>query len=315
MIQYENAAVGEVFLLPKTVLAHLADASREELAVLLYLFGNGGAIEEAETARALKLSPAQTENALCFWRGTGILTRSGTRQNEKAAEPSADESGTVRVISETPYSKRSPVISSGELADAIEQNEDVRSLLNFASQKIGKILTPAEQTKLFALYDVLGMPFDLIMGVIEYCCCEDHKSVNYIERTAAKMFEEDGITNFAAFEEYIGRKEEQKTYAAKVRSIIGCGERAFTPTENKVLEKWQKENIPHELISAAYERTIRAIAKPSLSYMAKIVDSWAAQGIKTVRQLEENKPFFPEKKDSLGADFRLEDFVEKPPTA
>ena len=320
MNQYENPSVGEVFLMPKAVTKHLCGASKSELCVLLYLFAQGGALDKKAAARALSLSETEVENALSFWRGAGIVTRKENKRKESEREEiekeptKTDASDSVAIVSETPFSRRTAVISTSELADAIEQNEDVRSLLSFASQKIGKILTPAEQTKIFALSDVLGMPFDLIMGVIEYCCSEDHKTVNYIERTAARMFEEDGITTFGAFEEYLSRKEKQKRYGREVRKIIGCGERAFTPSEEKILAKWEAEAVPNELLSAAYERTIKAIAKPSLAYMAKILERWKTQGIKTPKDLEDNRPFFSEKPAKIGkTEFRLEDFAEKPP--
>lgn len=314
MIQYENPSVDGVFLMPKAVIKHLSAASKQELSVLLYLFASGGVSEEKAAEEALSLSDTEIKNALAFWRGAGILLPKEQNGAKKTLPQGKKDGDTVSVVSETPYSRRTAVISAGELADAIEKSEDVRSLLNFAAQKIGKILTPSEQTKLYALSDVLGMPVDLIMGIIEYCCSEDHKSVNYIERTASRMFEEDGVTTYGAFEEYISRKEKQKEYRAGVRKIIGCGERAFTPAENKVLSKWESAQVPKELLSAAYERTIRAISKPSLSYMGKIIENWQNHGIKTVQDLEDNRPYLAEKPAKLGeTEFRLEDFAEKPP--
>lgn len=308
MIQYENPALSGVFLVPRQVEEHLAAASGEELKVLLYVCAAGGMLDSLKKAsETLRLSETQVEAALAFWRGTGIFMPASRRTDKESPKPR------VTAVSETPLSQRTPVYTAGELADAIESNEDVRSLLNFAAQKLGKILTPGEQTKLYALVDCLGLPCDLVMGVIEYCVSCDKKSVSYIERTAARMYEEDGIHTYAAFEEYISRKHREDTLAGTVRTIIGAGNRAFTKSEREIVAKWSRDGVAEELISAAYERTIGSIAKPSLSYMSKIIDNWSGQGIHSVKDLEDQKPFAGEE-TSEGA-FRLEDYTEKPAEA
>lgn len=327
---YENAATSGVFLVPSDVKKHLPTASAAELKVLLYLFSQNGKIDPERAAKELQLSQNDVDMALSFWRGAGLLRESGTEnekkngnesaknengnKNEKTTEP-PQKPRTVTVVSDTPYASRVPQYSPSELADAIENNEDVRSMLRFVSQQIGKLLTPAEQTKLFALFDTLGMPCDLIMGIVTYCVENEHKSVSYIERTAARMFEEDGITTYAAFEHFIEARKKKDELTQKIRNLIGSGDRALTPAEKRVIEKWNNEKTPTDLIAAAYERTIHAIAKPSLPYMAKMLDTWKENGIATLQALEDAKPFSA--KSVLGSSaqgsFRLEDYTEMPP--
>lgn len=311
MSLYENAATSGVFLMPCDIKKHLPSASAAELKVLLYLFSGNGKIDPEQAANDLHLSQNDVINALSFWRGTGLVREA---QREEVTRPSQD-TRTVTVVSDTPYASRAPRYSSSELADAIENNEDIRSMLHFVSQRIEKLLTPAEQTKLFALVDTLGMPCDLIMGIVTYCVENEHRSVSYIEKTAARMFEEDGITTYAAFEHFIEARKQKDELTHRIRSLIGCNDRALTPAEKRVIDKWNNEKTPTDLIAAAYERTIHAIAKPSLPYMAKMLDNWKDKGITSLRELEESKPFSGGKASTAPAQgaFRLEDYTEMPP--
>ncbi len=299
MLKFENNALSGVFLMPKDIEKHLSGANTAELKVIIYIFSRDGNVsDEGEIAKALGLSENDVISALAFWRGTGLLALSKTDDSR------------VTVISETKPSEKNVSYSPKEIADAIDGNEDIRSLMNFASQTIGKILTPTEQGIILSLVDSLSLGCDLVMGIIEYCCnTMDKKSVRYIERTAAKMHDEDGIDSYEKFEEYISTKKKEKTIEDTVRTIIGAGGRAFTKTEREIISDFSKKGITDELISMAYERTIGAIGKPSLSYMSKIIGNWHSQGIRSKEELDGMKPF--EESGTTGA-FRLEDFTEKP---
>ena len=297
MLKFENSSLSEVFLMPRKVQKHLLTASEKELKVIIYIFSNpDGIADENEIAKALGISQADVSNAIAFWRGAGIVS---CKESNDAK---------VTVVSETSIGEKTTSYSSQEIAQAIDGNEDIRSLMNFASQTVGKMLTPNEQGILLSLVDSLSMGCDLVMGIIEYCCnTMEKKSIRYIERTAAGMYN-DGVDTYEKFEEYVSRKKKEKTYEDIVRTVIGAQNRAFTKAEDKIIAEFASIGVSDELLSLAYERTIGAIGKPSLSYMSKIIGNWNSQGIKTKDDLDGMKSFDG---DAEGA-FRLEDFTEKP---
>ena len=306
MIKFENSVFSSVFIMPKEAEKHIKNAGTAELRVLFHIFASCGMTgNEADIAAAVGITESEVYSALAFWRGTGIITYK------------KDETPPVRIVSETKPSEKSISYSSGELADAIESNEDIRSLLNFASMKLEKILTPGEQAGLYSLVDAMSMSCELVMGIIEYCVSEGKKSVRYIERTAVHMHDEDGIDTYEKLEEYIDRKAKERTVETKIRRIIGCENRGFTAKEKKIIEQFTADGISEELIAAAYERTINNISKPSLVYMSKIIDNWKSQGIKSLSDIEGQMPFSEDDivkigKDGVNGAFRLEDFTEKP---
>ncbi len=251
MLKFENSALSRVFVLPKDIEKHLSGANAAELKVIIYIFSHDGIVSgEKELSQALGISEADAAAALAFWRGTGIFSLSKTEETN------------VSVVSETRMSEKSVSYSSKEIADAIEGNEDIRSLMNFAVQSVGKILTPNEQGIILSLVDSFSMGCDLVMGIIDYCCnTMGKKSIRYIERTAARMHDEDGIDSYEKFEEYISNKKKEKTLEDSVRTIIGANGRAFTKTEREIISDFSKKGVTDELISLAYERTIGAIGK------------------------------------------------------
>lgn len=297
---FESDVLKSVFLVPRAIEKYLKTASETELRVILYIFSkNGNPGTNTDISEALSVPEGDVSSAISFWRGAGII---------RMCENTAPE---IIVKSETPVSQKNASYSSSELASAINGNDDVRSLLNFASQKIGKILTPAEQAAIYSLVDVYSMKCDLVMGIIEYCVSEGHPSARYIERTGSKMYTEDGIDSFQKLEEYLRRKKAAKSYEEKVRRIIGASGRAFTKKEREIVESFSRNGIAEDLICAAYERTIGSISKPSLQYMAKIIEKWKEKGINSVDDLENGKMYQKDDMSSLGA-FSLSEFAEGP---
>lgn len=301
-MKFENDGINTLFLMPSEIVKHLKKMTASEIKVATYIFAKGLSVEnEAEIAEATGIPEAKVSEAIGFLRGAGII-----KLCDRAEQPSAQ----VSVVSDASLSERNVSYSSGELADAMEGNEDFASLIDFASKKLGKILTPAEQSNLFILVDMLSLPCDLIMAIIEYCIARGKKSVKYIERTAEKLSEE-GIDTYKKFEKYLRSKEKQEQFEEKIKKIIGATERALTKGERTIIEGFLKDGVDTELIAAAYEKTINNISKPSLSYMSKIVDNWKSKGIKTVADLDGMKPYDAGKYKGEGY-FNLDDFAEKP---
>lgn len=302
MIKFENTSVNSVFVLPKVVEKYIKTANLAELRVLMHIFSSNSVTgDEKDIAHSCGISESEVYSALAFWRGAGVLTYE------------TEEKARVCVVSETPHAERDVCYSSSEIADAINANEDIRSLMDFASQKVGKILTQSEQGYIYSLVDSLGMDISLVIAMIEYFTSgEEKRSVRYIERAAYNLFKE-GVDTYEKFEYYVALKEKSKTYEASVRRIIGAQNRAFTAAEKKIIEKFSASGVSEELLSLAYERTINNTSKPSLSYMSKIIERWLDDGIKDKKSLDAQRTKNAPKNSSLGA-FSLDDLVESSPT-
>ena len=164
------------------------------------------------------------------------------------------------------------------------------------------------------LYDTLGINYEVIMGVAQYCTSLGKTSVRYIERTVDNINEK-GIKTVTELENYLGAEKKRNDYEEKVRKIIGAESRALTKSEKTHIASWKDNfNSSGELVSYAYEKTIAKINKPQVSYMSKILESWHENGLKTPEDVD---AYYKKNKESENAgggklDFDLEDFFEKP---
>ena len=156
MLSFNSPEISGVFLMPHGITKYIKSATANELRVALFVFSSPHVSDVNEIAKGCGLTEAEVDSAIAFWRGTGLLLVK-------------EETGSVKIVSETKAHERSVSYSSSEIADAIDQNGDIGSMLNYASQKIGKILTPAEQGKLLSLVDVLPLDCAIVMGTIDYC--------------------------------------------------------------------------------------------------------------------------------------------------
>ena len=165
------------------------------------------------------------------------------------------------------------------------------------------------------LYDTLGIDFELIMGVAQYCASIGKNSVRYIEKTVLNITEE-GVSTYAELENYLEKQNKRNEFSDKVKEIIGAKDRALSKAEKVHISKWHKEyGSSEELVAYAYEKTVAKINKPQVSYMSKILESWHEKGLKTPEEVDK---FFasadkPVSEDADGRlTFNLDDIFEKP---
>ena len=319
--------------MPRAALSYLTKANKTELKVVMYLFSAGSAFNWDQCERDLKCTRTELESALSFWRGTGVI--------EDADLPeSADAEGVRTDPLDAPYSnsnktaaaaeqalpfKSSPLqgknsavgsalpavrqaahYSIEELARAKETNMAFASLVEFAERELGTLFNPTETEILYALHDDTGMSCDVIMGVVAYCASVGKRSVRYVAKTALNIHDE-GVRTYKELEQYLNRQRAATEFEGKVKKLIGANDRALTKEEKKHIARWKDEfKTSDELLSAAYEKTIHNIAKPSVSYMSKILENWHASGIQTCKDIE------GEKADQEGLSFDLNDFFERP---
>lgn len=309
-----------VFMLPKKALKYAVSAKKSELKVLMYLFAGMDSFTIEKACEELSESADTIQSALSFWRGTGLI-----EEREDETEDAYEASENEAAVSEKSSNAKSPSergYSTLEIADARKNDSDFSHLVDFMESLTGELLNSLKQGDLLYLYDNLGMQCDVIMGIAAHCADEGKTKIRYIVK-AAEGIHNDGVRTYKELESYLAQKKSYKDYASFVKKLIGAGDRAFTPGEEKTVKKWEHEMcLSKELVEYAYERTVSLISKPSIAYMAKILESWYNDGIKNVGQakksVEENSskkrknPELSEKAKKAGFDIDLEDLFEKP---
>ncbi|MBO5670409.1 MAG: DnaD domain protein, partial [Clostridia bacterium] len=83
----------------------------------------------------------------------------------------------------------------------------------------------------------------------------------------------------------------------KIRRLLGLGERALTAKEKEYIETWTAVYaMPMDVITRAYEITVKNIDTPRMSYINKILSGWNENGIRTIEAVDAAEAEFERKK-------------------
>ncbi len=256
-----------LILMPKEVLQQLKNATAEELKVLVYFFAEPNS-DITSAARELGITVAQTEKAVAFWRGAGIFTESEAPKKQVSSDTSAYRN-----------------YDSATIADTLNNDNEFAMVCRIASDKLEKMLTKNDHSSLLYLYDFVRIPAPMICGIIEDCCANEKKSLQYIFKKAVALYD-DGIDTYEKFEAYLARREAINSEIGKLRRLCGMGDRALTSKESKTFDCWFGEwNLPFDMIKLAYEKTVDNTGKVSITYMNSILRRWHESGFASVEDV------------------------------
>lgn len=279
----------DLIILPKEALSHIKGASADELKTLIYLFAESDC-NPSDAARELGMTKAQIEAACAFWRGAGIFVESSGKKKAVASDTSVYRN-----------------YDAATLANAVESNADFSLVCRVATDNLEKQLTKNDISSLFYLFDFVRIPAPIICGVIEFCCQNGKKSLQYIFKKATALYE-DGIDTYEKFEEYLARRAAVNSSIGRLRKLCGMGDRALTSKETKLFDCWFGEwGFPFETVELAYEKTVDSTGKLSTTYMNGILRRWHEEGYVTVEDVKNG-----DKGPSAGANtsFEGDEFIE-----
>lgn len=300
-----------VLVLPAAVIEEGVKASAVDWRVLCALAAEEGLLEEPEksalaVAKALSLDKGSVLASLAFWRGAGILTdrsASDVGGAKKAVEGVARVATRAKPLPD----KGLPTYTVEELADIAGTDGSFAALIGACQQTFGKIFNTAEVAIIAGLTDYLGLEGDYILLLLSHCVRMEKKSLRYAEKTALSLYDE-GVTSAAALEERLQRIETMAGATGKIRAMFGMSSRAFTTKEKAMIEKWIcVMKYDTDILKLAYDSTVDAIGKPSLSYANTILERWYAEGYKTAEEITRAADEYRRKKMG-GSSFDADDF-------
>lgn len=276
LLKIKRGSPLDFIMIPEKACELLPAAGKTEICLLIRISQilNRKISSEEDIIAALsgEYSENEIKNALAFWRGAGIFEAS--EGAEEISEISAPAVQKAKIDAE-----EAPFYSAKQLADAAEQNPDFKNLVSFAEERLEKILNESELARLYSFMDYIGMPASVIMLSIEDCASRGKRSLRYISKQL-NDFEENGAITYEKAEELLKLRREMQDYEHYVRKMFGIGDRKLVPKEKKAIEIWQNEwKFGREMLDIAYEKTVSAASKPSISYMDKILEKWHQNGV------------------------------------
>lgn len=268
-IEYKNGILN----IPAAVADNLGNATKTDLALILLLARDPSSCDAVdakadELAQMLGTDRAEINASIAFWRGAGVFSA----EDEKRRTPERRTPAPSRDI---------PPLSAEDVERMANTSPERLTLIDACSQTLGRMLNSSESSCLLALRDYLGVDDEYILLTAAYCVRKGKKNVKSIEKTALSLYDSD-IESTSALEEHLLWLETRDELEARLRRLIGAGERSFTSKEKERFGRWQKDyGFEFDLIELAYEKTVDATGKASVAYMDKILSSWHEKGFRT----------------------------------
>ncbi len=259
-----------------------------------------------ELAREAGADVGAVREAVAFWSGAGILQTTQPTEAPKRAVKA--DRGLLR--------DAVPDYSGEEIASMVDENKELKTLIDEIQSILEKMLSRTDIEKLVALWDYLRLEKDYILLLAQYCAGNGKKSMAYIVKTAYGLFN-DGIDDYPKLEAHILRREKYHSMIGQIRTMMGLGVRELTKKENGFISQWIDEyGLDIEVIRMAYEATIGAIKEVSFDYMGKILTAWVQAGATTAEAVTAMQESYKAKREaekkaaSPQSTFDTQDFFE-----
>ncbi len=250
----------------------LADASREELAVLLFCLSARGVPKVAEIAKAIGASEARVRASLAYWEAVDLPEGNIREEFAPRLRP-----GEIRAE------------GAGEVARAIRDN-DLASLMEDCARLLGKpTLNGKDTEEIAALYTQYGLSEEYIVTLLSDIVNRSAKgrpTVNRLVVTALRLADK-GIETIDALNEHFRLRDERGEWERSVRRILGIYDRALSPTERERFARWTEVyGYADEILTKAYDITVANTGKAATAYMDKLLTAWHTAGVRTLSECE-----------------------------
>ena len=273
-INYQLFSTGAAAM-PKQALHTLwSECTFLECRIYLYLCECGPATP-AQIARATAQDLPQVEDALAKLYSMQLLSG----QTPRLQQP-------VRQAVVQP----APRLTRDEVSNLAKSDTTLQFLLGESQNIMGRPLSPTESTVLASIYQLDGMPVDVLLMLISYCVGIGKATTNYIQRCAVAWLNE-GIDTAEAADRRIKKLQQGRQCAARVMQWFGIQDRRPTQKEKDFCYRWIEEwGFDENMLKEAYDRCVNATGKVSFAYINSILQRWQKQGITDLAKLAKSDP-------------------------
>lgn len=302
-MKIEIKYAGGILNLPSSVADIAPFATEAQLKVLLCLVGAPQYFSDIEPymttlTQKLELSIPEVKNAIAFWAAKGVLAAEGLESEVENAI--ADENASMN---------REPTYTGKQIQTYMENNKDFMSLCEECQKILNKMFIVNDFKNVQSLKEYFKFSDEYILLLLSHCAEIKKTSWDYIRRTAHNLYDLD-ITEYSALDAHFAARTNKRSKEYKIRTLLQIGQREFTPTEKKNIEDWISKKISMDLIRKAYEITVDKTGKISCNYMAKILENWQANGLKTLEDVEKSLEQYQSKQKMSMSTFDADDFFE-----
>ena len=253
----------------RTAARKLIGAASADAALLyLYLCADQPA---KEAGKALGMADDRLRRAGAVLRQLGLLPE------------------TRRTVQRTPDK---PVYTEEDILREVGRGEAFSQLVSDAQRRLGRVLSTEEMKILLSLSDYLGLSFDVIALLINFCIRKNRirgvqraPSMRTIEKEAYRWADEgiDTLEEAAAWSQQQLRLLDR---IGEIRNDLQLEGRRLTVPEENYVRQWLEMGFGKPEIHLAYEKTCLNKGALVWPYMHRILLSWHEQNLHTLAQIE-----------------------------
>lgn len=310
-MSYKLNLDGGAAVIPLSALQKLSDCtSRDDVTALCLLIAHGLASRDfdtvvAEISGAGLMSEEKLRLAAAYWHGSGVLTV----QNGSAFTSPVPAARNERLITDA----QAETVTAEKICKWMDNDTRVRSFLKNCEDIFGAVLNTTEITVLLTFSKEYRLPDECIFMVLGYCH-DNGYSIIYAKKLLTRLVD-NGITTVDGTRAELEFIASHNTYSTEVKTIFGIN-RAFRSSEEKIVEKWQKEYaFTPEVIRLAFDRAA-ALEKATIGYCNKILIGWREEKLVSADEirayLDKKKEDFQKKSKSIkpteNSSFTTDDF-------
>lgn len=248
------------------------DATAIELKVLLAIASDTSSTV-SELSERLGISVARVKACITLFEESGVLTKESDgllAEVEYEFDPAKNEKDNND--------------SSLEVARSIREYDLYE--LNCEMERIfEKTLEAREIERITSLHTKKGLSPEYILTLAAHLKDKSQTlTVEKIVREAAKLLAKE-IDTLEELEIYISEKNDEIAGEMEMRRLFGIYGRTLTKSERDHFKRWLHEyGYSAMIIGEAYDVTVAAINKMSLSYINTILTEWHDAGCKTLEE-------------------------------
>lgn len=295
-----------VFAVPASIVdKHIKIASPLQLKIILFLLRNS---ENTYTYEQLsELFSAHIEDvkdSVQFWVQRGVICDNQgefTPVSEVVQQEKTVQEEKLEVKEEKPRARRRQVrltapdiISAAQIVSA---DTNLQHLLADVETALAKPLSSGDTSKIVMLYDICGLPAEVIAMLVHYCVSIDKGNMRTIEKIGVEWADA-GINTLESADAKISQIKQTNENWAKIKRAFGL-KTVGSPTKKQLeyADKWVGQwHFSTEMLRQAYERCVDQTGNLSMPYINKILNRWQSAGIFDVESIEKLESKKPEKK-------------------
>lgn len=189
--------------------------------------------------------------------------------------------------------REAPEYVTGDILAALEGDSAFAALQAQVERMLGSLLSPADLKTLYAIYDYIALPPEVILLLTTWCIEEMERKygpgrrprLSQLKKTAQR-WRDSGVDTLEGAEEYLRRQNSLREREAQLLPLVGVRDRAPLEKEREYLDTWLDWGFPPESIRLAYQKTLMKKQSMSWPYMNSILKSWHGKGLHTPQEIE-----------------------------